>query len=79
MDTMDLFGNSVSEKKHLIYYDGELGVFDYDPDEFEIIYITVVRVFLSVCLKAVKTHVSCLLDASFRKDSILEKVLTQVK
>ena len=36
MDTMDLFGNSVSEKKHLIHYDGELGVFDYDPDEFEI-------------------------------------------
>ena len=38
MDTMDLFGNNVSEKKHLIHYNGELGVFDYDPDEFEIIY-----------------------------------------
>lgn len=37
MDIMDLFISEEEEKKrNLIHYEGELGVFDYDPKEFEI-------------------------------------------
>lgn len=37
MDIMDLFISEEEEKKrNLIHYEGELGVFDYDPREFKI-------------------------------------------
>ena len=37
MNRMNLFGSKETEKKrNLIHYEGELGVFDYDPKEFEI-------------------------------------------
>ena len=45
MDEMNLF--SGEEKSNLIHYEGVLGVFDYDPREFEV----VVRVDASECLR----------------------------
>lgn len=32
--------NAANMEKRLIHYEGELGVFDYDPNEFDIAYTT---------------------------------------
>lgn len=69
----------------LIHYEGELGVFDYNPEEFEInryftSYLHYCGTGNSVNLpKVVQTHGICFMSVNFQLVFIWGKILTLVK
>ena len=59
MDDMNLFDNKIvsveSSKKRLVHYEGELGIFDYDPEEF-VIQNSIGMPYLQYCGKGISVN-----------------------
>ena len=73
--------NFFDADEKLIHYEGELGIFDYDPEEFEVryfwgkcIFIIVERESLLIYLKVVQVPDLCLMSASYRQVSLLDQI-----